>query len=233
MAAPVVALHLWGTRHPARAVTTLAQTRPRIRRLPGCTFTKLLGTGHGTTFSVRDADLHHWAAVTCWSTPDALASFASSAPYAAWSDIAYETATLVLRPLRSRGSWSGRDPFTPTDPEPTVDCPLAVLTRARIRPTQWRRFWSAVPPVAADLRASDALLAFGFGEVPVGFQGTFSVWPDQESLRDFAYGTPAHRDAIRRTDQTGWYAEQLFARFAVDSATGHYRGETLVDLLHR
>lgn len=230
MAAPVVALHVWGTRHPARAVTTLALTRPRIRHLPGCTFAKLLGTGHGTTFSVRDADLHHWAAVTCWTTPHALAAFASSAPYAAWSDISYETATLVMRPLRTRGVWSGREPFTPVDAE-RVEGALAVLTRARIRPAQWRRFWSAVPPVAAELRQSAALLALGIGEAPVGFQGTFSLWRDEESLRDFAYRGPAHLEAIRRTDSTGWYAEELFTRFAVDSATGHYRSHDLAALI--
>ncbi len=231
MAAPVVALHVWGTRHPARAVATLALTRPQIRRLPGCTFAKLLGTGNGTTFLPREADLHHWAAATCWSTPQHLADFESSRPYAAWSDIAYETAALVLRPLRSRGLWSGREPFAPTDAGPMGDGPLAVLTRARIRPAQWHRFWSAVPPVAAEVGSSGALLAFGIGEAPVGFQGTFSLWPDEKSLREFAYRQPAHRDAIRRTDETGWYAEELFARFAVESAAGTYRGQALADRL--
>lgn len=232
MTTPVVALHLWGTHHPARAVATLARTRPQVRRLPGCTFAKLLGTGHGTTFSVRDADPSHWAAVTCWATRQALAAFELSRPYAAWSDIAYETATLVLRPLRARGRWSGREPFTPTDPEAMVDGPLAVLTRARIRPTHWRRFWSAVPPVAAELRGSEALLALGIGEAPVGFQGTFSLWQDEKSLREFAYRQPAHLDAIRRTDETGWYAEDLFARFVVASASGRYHGRDLAVVLH-
>jgi hypothetical protein len=86
-------------------------------------------------------------------------------------------------------------------------------------------FWRAVPPVSADLHAGAGLrLALGIGEAPIGLQGTFSVWESAAALNDFAYGRPAHAAVVDRTAREGWYAEELFARFAVLSATGTIGG---------
>jgi hypothetical protein len=43
-------------------------------------------------------------------------------------------------------------------------------------------------------------------------------------LTNFAYRGAAHRDAIRRTAEVGWYADELFARFAVIRTTGTIGG---------
>jgi hypothetical protein len=86
-------------------------------------------------------------------------------------------------------------------------------------------FWRAVPPVSDALRRSPGLLAaVGIGEVPVGLQGTFSLWSSSAALRDFAHREVAHTDVIRRTAEEGWYAEELFARFAVVGSAGTLRG---------
>jgi hypothetical protein len=78
--------------------------------------------------------------------------------------------------------------------------------------------------VSADLRGRAGLrLAVGIGEAPVGLQGTFSVWESSRALRAFAYGA-AHAEVVRRTATEGWYAEELFARFAVLSAAGTVDG---------
>ena len=45
-------------------------------------------------------------------------------------------------------------------------------------------------------------------------------WQDQQAVRDFAYALPAHRAVIEQTRQTGWYSEELFARFAVTDIAG-------------
>ena len=71
--------------------------------------------------------------------------------------------------------------------------------------------------------APGVLFRMGIGEAPVGLQGTFSVWRDSSALRDFAYREPAHAAVIERTTRTGWYAEDLFARFAVLDVTGDPR----------
>jgi hypothetical protein len=65
----------------------------------------------------------------------------------------------------------------------------------------------------------------GIGELPVGLQGTFSLWRTAADLRAFAYQGVAHAAAIRRTSEKGWYAEELFARFGVVHASGSLDGK--------
>ena len=104
----------------------------------------------------------------------------------------------------------------------------AALTRARIKPQLWRTFWNSVPPVSARLNTSPGLLLrVGIGEAPVGLQGTFSVWESAAALRDFAHRAPEHQQVIARTHELGWYAEELFARFAVVRAEGRHAGAEL------
>ena len=129
-----------------------------------------------------------------------------------------------MEPLTSKGTWAGRRPFG-ADPPRQYDGPVAALTRARIKPSLTRAFWSAVPPVSSRLHDSAGLLAsLGIGEAPVGLQGTFSLWESAAALRDFAHRSPEHQAVIAATRQRGWYAEELFARFAVRSAVGRLGG---------
>ena len=75
--------------------------------------------------------------------------------------------------------------------------------------------------MAAELAAAPGLLArFGVGEAPVGWQGTVSVWRSAADLTAFAYRQPEHRAVIARTPADRWYAEELFARFAVRDISG-------------
>jgi heme-degrading monooxygenase HmoA len=218
----VVSLHLFGISTSAvpRALGRMGLDRGAVRRLPGATFAKMLGTGSGRTFTPRDADPHHWGVLVCWRDADGPARFEESSAYRRWQAIADEEARFLLRPLASRGEWAGRAPFG--DPLPhRWDGPVAAVTRARIKTAQWRRFWSAVPPVSGDLRAVDGLrLAFGIGEAPVGLQGTFSVWETNAALTEFAHRRAPHVEVMRRTHETQWYAEELFARFALVDARG-------------
>jgi hypothetical protein len=227
----VVSLHLYGVHGTdvARALTRMAVDRSRVRRLPGATFVKLLGTGSGRTFTPRDADPGHWGVLACWRDDDGPRRYEQSASHAAWSRICDEQGRLLLRPLASRGTWAGRTPFG--DPVPhRWDGPVAAITRARIRPRQWRTFWSAVPPVSGDLRAVDGLrLAVGIGEAPVGLQGTFSLWDDNAALTQFAHRRSPHVEVMRRTHDVQWYAEELFARFAVVDVRGTLHGRPFAD----
>ncbi len=71
--------------------------------------------------------------------------------------------------------------------------PVAAITRARLRMSSARTFWRSVPPVSKAVHSAPGLaLAFGIGEAPVGFQGTFSLWRDAESLKAFAYADAAN-----------------------------------------
>ncbi len=228
----LVTLHIWGvsTGEIASATMAMARDRTALRRTAGLTFSKLLGTGSGRTFTVRDADPRHWAILCCWSDPESARRFDDSPVVHRWDTRSEERAKITLRPLTSRGSWSNRQPFgAPISHR--WDGPIAAITRARIKPRHWPTFWRAVPPVSLDLRRHDGLkLAIGIGEAPVGLQGTFSLWRDSKALTDFAQRGDAHQEAVRRTAEIGWYAEELFARFAVLELDGDYRRAAMATL---
>lgn len=216
---PLVTLHVW--RVPRRALggalLRMALDPRRLRALPGVRFGKLLGTGTGTGFGPGDADLTRYAAVVAWDDP---AGGDLGRVAAAWAALATESARLELSPLTSRGSWSGRTPFGAPNGGRT-DAPVLALTRARLRPARALTFWRAVPPVARELAAAPGLLArFGIGEAPIGWQGTVTLWRSEAELTGFAYRQPEHRAVIARTPAARWYAEELFARFAVRDISG-------------
>ena len=222
----LVTLHLW--RVPGRAVPAavarMAADRRPVRRQPGIRFAKMLGTGDGRTFTMRDADPRTWGLLATWADRGAAAAFERSRTVAGWARLAEESWRAELRPLAARGRWSGREPFgRPAGGR--WDGPVAAVTRARLAPVRSRSFWRAVPPVSVDLRGRPGLrLAVGIGEAPVGLQGTFSVWDSGRSLREFAYGGAAHRAVVARTGPERWYSEELFARFAVEAADGSVDG---------
>lgn len=226
---PVAVLDVWGVPRVGRALRRMATHRRPLSREPGLRFAKLLGTGSGETFTVRDADPHHWALLTVWEDHTAADAFAHGRVARSWDDVADERLTVRMTPLVSRGTWSRTRPFAEVDgaSHGTVgtDGPVAALTRARLRPSTALRFWRAVPAVSADLRGSAGLrLSLGVGESPIGLQGTFSLWDSARDLRQFAYARPAHLEAVRRTAEVGWYAEEMFARLAVRDVQGTYRG---------
>ena len=213
--------------------------RRHLHRTEGLTFWKLLGTGDGHTFKLRDADLRRWGLLAVWASSDDLRRFERSSTVArGWRRLAAERWRVDLRPLRSRGTWARREPFAPPSsagapgsargrpgPAGGLSGPVAAITRARIRLGRGRAFRQAVPPVAFDAaRAPGLRLSVAIGEAPVGLLGTFSVWQDQSALEAFAYRGEAHRQVVRRTPGERWYAEELFARFEVLGAEGTVGG---------
>ena len=230
MAEPVpelVTLHVW--RVPRRAVPAalarMAADPRAVRATPGLRFAKLLGTGPGRTFSVREGDPRRWALLATWADAGAAAAFDSSAVVGRWDRMAEESWRVRMRPLAARGRWSRREPFGSPADGGRWDGPVAAVTRARLAPRRLRTFWRAVPPVSVDLAGRAGLrLSLGIGEAPVGLQGTFSVWDSARSLREFAYAGAAHRAVVERTATEGWYAEELFARFAPYGSAGTWDG---------
>jgi hypothetical protein len=223
----LVTLHLWTVpRHAVpQALLRMGLDRGAVRGTPGVGFAKLLGTGDGRTFTVRDANPRRWGLLTTWTDEAAARRFEADSPVArAWHELAHERFRVDLRPTAARGRWSGRAPFGDPQPVPHRG-PVAAITRARLAPRKAARFWRAVPPVSADLHRSPGLrAALGIGEAPLGLQGTFSLWESGEALRGFAHRGAAHVDVVRRTAREQWYAEELFARFAVLGTAGTLDG---------
>lgn len=213
---------------PARAVlgaARVATDAPALARAPGLRFFKSLGTGSGIGFSARP-DLRAWALFASWESREAWERFRESRTMRR-HDAREEVYSVLLAPADHHGRWSGAEPFGPPSPGPRIadDEPVAVLTRAAIRPARALRFWSRVAPVDATLRGeADLLATFGFGEVPWLRQGTLSVWRTRSAMEAWAYRTPAHAETVRRTREEGWYAEELFARFRFLRSYGTLRG---------
>jgi spheroidene monooxygenase len=101
---------------------------------------------------------------------------------------------------------------------------LAALTRATIKPRILARFWGRVPNISAKIGAdSNVMFKIGIGEVPMLHQVTFSIWPSEAAMAAFARTGP-HAEAIRAVRDEGWFAEELYARFAVHSDAGTWNG---------
>nr|SBO96320.1 Spheroidene monooxygenase [Nonomuraea gerenzanensis] len=211
----------------------MAFDRPPLRRTGGLLFWRLLGTGRGRTMSLG-ADLRRWALFALWRDESDLEEFLRVSPIAArWRTEADESWQVRLTPLASRGAWAGGDPFDghtvrhgggarPTAGEAG---PVAVLTRASIRARRLVAFYRSVPPVEELLRRQDGCLAsIGMGEWPLARQATFSLWRDSAAVNAFAYRGQAHRRVIDQVRSRGWYAEELFARFAPYASEGTWDG---------
>jgi len=189
----------------------------------GVHFWKLLGTGHGLGFSLRP-NFGVYALLAVWDHAQQGEQFLhTSAWMRAIHTHAGEVWSVFLLPASAHGTWNGHAPFTPSIYP--AGGPIAVLTRATIRPAKLVSFWQMVPSTSAVLADRDGLLlSVGMGEMPVLRQATFSLWRDENAIRSFAYQTPAHAEAIRRTYSQDWYAEELFARFAPLASEGTWGG---------
>jgi hypothetical protein len=197
------------------AFFSMAIDRMRSRKFTGISFSKLLGSGTGQTFTPSDADLSRWGMVVVIKK-NYIEAFDNSSIIANWRKRSTSEFRAILSPLSSHGLWAKENPFDFTAPLSNPDAQIAAITRARIKWSKNFIFWKSVPPVVMDLHSNPGLVAaIGIGEAPIGLQGTFSLWNSASALRDFAYKGKAHQVAIEQTKSIGWYSEELFARFEV------------------
>jgi hypothetical protein len=195
--------------------------RISLWRMNGISFWKLLGAGRGETFTPRDADPRRWGLLVVIQQ-DKLETLETSPLIRRWRAKSIDEFSADLSPLSMHGKWSKKEPFRFIDVvDKNWNGQVAAITRARIK---WRKnliFWRSVPPVTQSLRSSSGLVsAIGIGEAPIGLQGTFSLWESGDAVRNFAYRGEAHKAAISATHREDWYAEELFARFAVTRSNG-------------
>ena len=201
------------------AILHMGLDRLALARRSDVKFWKLLGAGKGETFTPRDADILRWGLLV---VVDKDSEIANSKIIKRWNKKSQSQFSAQLSPISVNGAWSKKSPFDQI-PKASSDWngKVVAITRARIK---WRKnfiFWNSVPPVTTSLHSSPGLIsAIGIGEAPIGLQGTFSIWESGDAVKNFAYSGAAHKEAIKATHRHAWYAEEMFARFALIESRG-------------
>lgn len=189
----------------------------------GARFTRLMGTGQGIGFDPRP-NFNVYSVLGVWESVTACHDFLTGPWMRAYRNASDEHFTVLQYPIRAKGTWGGTNPFAPLDYTPRTDI-RGVITRATIRTSQLVRFWRAVPRASrAAGRAAGRIFSLGIGEFPLVQQATYSLWENEEAIKQFAYRGHAHRSAIRDTHTYNWYSEELFARFAPVAVWGEWNG---------
>jgi spheroidene monooxygenase len=206
----------------AWVMVQMGASRISFRAMPDVQFWKLCGSGTGEGFTPRP-NWGVWAILAVWPDEEtARARTRDAAVYRRWRAHAGESWTVYLTATSARGQWAGREPFAVTGP---AQGPLAVLTRAAIKPARLLKFWRRVPDISTVIGA-DPNVAFkvGMGEMPVLHQITFSLWPDPAAMTHFAHGDGPHGRAIRAVREGDWFREELYARFRILGSMGTWGG---------
>lgn len=195
-------------------------------------FWKLMGCGKNGTFDLKP-DWQQWALMITWDKEDDFNKFYKESFIAWWwRCFTQEQWTILCEPMSSHGKWNGKQPFL-VNPESTYQSgPIAVLTRATIRFSKLKRFWSSVKSVANIMSTSNGYItSVGIGEAPFFLQATFSIWEKMEDITNFAYKSPEHLAVIKQTRDENWYSEELFARFIPLKSYGQINGKNPLPLL--
>lgn len=204
---------LWAFKQMGRARAPLARTR-------GLEFWRLCGCGSGEGFSVRP-DLSRYALLGVWASEQALEEFFAGSPlFAEYGERAEAGWTIALLTTGGRGVWGGTCPFGHGLKDLPEGLPAVALTRARLRAAGIVPFWARVPAINRKLLAARGrVLSLGIGELPWVQPVTFSVWDGVAELERFARAGE-HAEAARAAVERGWFAEDLFYRFAAIGSAG-------------
>ena len=199
-----------------------------LQNVSGLTFYRLLGSGKGRGFNPLP-DWSVYALLQVWESEEDANEFFNSSDlmreYAVHSDELY---TLYMKNISAGGTWVGKNPFE-KGAQLDSDKPIAVITRATIKWNWLLRFWKYVPTSQQALEGNEGLIyTKGVGEIPIVQMATFSLWKNFESVKQFAYKSKQHQEAIRRTRKNNWYKEELFARFQPYKSTGKWEGKDLL-----
>ncbi|WP_238372581.1 spheroidene monooxygenase [Heliomarina baculiformis] len=205
------------------ALWMMGAARSPLSRIAGLQFWKLCGSGTDEGFTpVPNTSVY---AILCvWHDRPAAQQGLAQPVFCRFHRRAADHWTVFLSPVSVRGQWSGTKPFCASVPK-QLEGPIAVLTRATIRPSIALRFWRRVPGISAVIGENrDVLFKIGIGEVPLLHQVTFSIWPDLSSMAAFARADGPHARAIKAVRENNWFREELYARFSVIDECGAWGG---------
>ncbi|MCU0260935.1 MAG: hypothetical protein MUE78_07955, partial [Ilumatobacteraceae bacterium] len=149
--ARIASFHLVRER-PGRAPLAMARLgldRPRLHRIAGLAFWRLLGTGAGDD-TAPSVDARRTALFAVWDDERDLDRFLATHAIARRWWRAEESWHVRLRGLGGHGRWRGVDVLDGLEPGSAAG-PIAVITRADVRRSSWRAFSEAGRPVSDEV----------------------------------------------------------------------------------
>ncbi|HEX2912304.1 MAG TPA: hypothetical protein VH186_15960 [Chloroflexia bacterium] len=207
------------------AFLQMAWARPLLLNVPGLRFKKMMGSGLGKVFSLKP-DWGRYALLAVWEDETSARNFLEKSAFMRrYSKHAERVAWILLGTISAHGKWSGQNPFLPVAENTSAQDirPIAILTRATIRPYRLRAFWrQAIYPSELLETAPGLISSIGIGEAPFVRQATFSTWESLEDVQNFAYRSKEHSETIKLTRSMKWYSEELFARFYIIDQTPRF-----------
>jgi len=198
-----------------------------LAKCKGLNFYKLMGSGRDVGFSLFP-DWGVYALLGVWESEQAANDFFNhSAIYKHYQKMSSEQWTIFMKPIQTKGLWSGANPFTPSLTLDANNPLIAVITRATIKTNKLLKFWRFVPTSQMPIQRGCEGLIYtkGIGEVPIVQMATFSVWENLDALKKYAYSSAEHREAIKKTHQIDWYKEEMFTRFQPFKTMGTWEGK--------
>jgi len=201
-----------------------------ISKSPGLQFYKLMGSGRDRGFSPFP-DWGVYSMLGIWDNEQSADYFLKDAEILKrYQAHTCEQWTIYMKTKQSKGLWSGINPFTPSTDLDEDNPLIAVITRASIKVSKLIKFWEYVPASQQPIvRGCKGLIyTKGIGEIPLLEMATFSLWENIDSLKNFAYNSPEHQEAIRKTRKIDWYKEELFVRFQPCRSVGTWGGENVL-----
>lgn len=188
----------------------------------GIVFYKMLGTGGKAGYSLWP-DFSVYGLLCVWQDElDADRFFNESLTYKNFVNHSIQQFTIYMYATSTRGSWSKQSPFICREPDP-LNPYLSVLTRATLKNKYLYQFWKRVPLVSKSQEGFEGLLfSKGVGEIPFLEQATFTVWNSVELMKEFAYKSKFHAEAVKKTREMDGFKEEMFTRFQPYKTSGSW-----------
>ena len=212
------------------AFSQMGFARKKLKKIKQISFFKLCGSGIGEGFTPYP-NTSVYAILSVWNNlGEAENNIEEREIYENYRTHSIENWTVFLSPISSKGYWDKTNPFKPNKNEfKKKDHMLAALTRATIKPKIMLKFWSKVPAISKVIgNDRNVLFKMGLGEIPWFHQVTFSIWPNAETMADFARKDGPHAKAIKSVREGNWFSEELYARFEVKKAIGKWCGKSVI-----
>ena len=201
-----------GIKNKWHALGRMGRSPVLQQKIEGLSFFKPLGTGSGNGFSIKP-DFSTFGFLAVFKSEELAKEFLGTDVVKEYTKTTVSYSHVLMHTVKSHGEWSKLNPFE-SSVEYDKTKPLAVITRATIKPKLAYQFWKNVPAVSKSMDKYDELIfSKGIGEFPLLMQATFSLWSSAEAMINYAYKNPKHAEMVKKTRELNWYSEELFARF--------------------